>query len=47
VRGKTIAQILDIQEQYYVGIDIDGNDFTSSRFLSDDKIHNILAFKGV
>ena len=39
VRGKTIAQILDIQEQYYVGLDIDGNDFTSSRFLSDDKIH--------
>ena len=39
VRGKTIAQILDIQEQYYVGLDIDGNDFTSNRFLSDDKIH--------
>lgn len=39
VRGKTVAQILDIQEQYYVGLDIDGNDFTSSRFLSDDKIH--------
>lgn len=39
VRGKTIAQILDIQEQYYVGIDTNGNDFTSSRFLSDDKIH--------
>ena len=39
VRGKTIAQILDIQEQYYVGLDIDGNDFTSSRFLSDDKIY--------
>jgi hypothetical protein len=39
VRGKTIAQILDIQKQYYVGLDIDGNDFTSSRFLSDDKIH--------
>jgi hypothetical protein len=39
VRGKTIAQILDVQEQYYVGLDIDGNDFTSSRFLSDDKIH--------
>lgn len=38
VRGKTIAQILDIQERYYVGLDIDGNDFTSSRFLSDDKI---------
>lgn len=39
VRGKTIAQILDVQEQYYVGLDIDGNDFTSSKFLSDDKIH--------
>ena len=39
VRGKTIAQILDVQEQYYVGLDIDGNDFTSSRFLSGDKIH--------
>ena len=39
VRGETIAQILDIQEQYYVGLDIDGDDFTSSRFLSDDKIH--------
>jgi len=39
VRGKTVAQILEIQEQYYVGLDIDGNDFTSSRFLSDDKIH--------
>jgi len=39
VRGKTIAQILDIQEQYYIGLDIDGNDFTSSRFLSNDKIH--------
>lgn len=39
VRGKTIARILDIQEQYYVGLDTDGNDFTSSRFLSDDKIH--------
>jgi hypothetical protein len=39
VRGKTIAQILDIQEQYYVGLDIDGNDFTSSIFLSDNKIH--------
>lgn len=39
VRGNTIAQILDIQEQYYIGLDIYGNDFTSSRFLSDDKIH--------
>ena len=39
VRGKTIAQILDIQEQYYIGFDIDENDFTSSRFLSNDKIH--------
>jgi len=39
VRGDTIAQILDIQEQYYVGIDINGKDFTSSIFLSDDKIH--------
>ena len=37
VRGKTIVQILDIQDQYYVGLDIDGNDFTSS--ISDDKIH--------
>lgn len=39
VRGDTIAQILDIQEQYYIGIDINGKDFTSSRFLNDDKIH--------
>jgi len=39
VRGKTIAQILDIQEQYYIGLDIDGNDFTSSIFLSDSKSH--------
>ena len=38
-KGKTIAQILDIQEQYYIGLDINGNDFTSSRFLSDDKIY--------
>jgi hypothetical protein len=39
VRGDTIAQILDIQEQYYVGVDINGKDFTSSRFLNNDKIH--------
>ena len=39
VRGDTIAQILDIQEQYYIGLDINGKDFTSSRFLNDDKIH--------
>ena len=39
VRGNTIAQILDIQEQYYVGLDINGKDFTSSRFLNCDKIH--------
>ena len=39
VRGDVIAQILDVQKQYYVGIDTNGNDFTSSRFLSDDKIH--------
>lgn len=39
VRGGTIAQILDVQEQYYVGLDINGKDFTSSRFLNDDKIH--------
>ena len=39
VRGETIAQILDIQEQYYVGLDINGKDFVSSRFLNDDKIH--------
>ena len=39
VKGDTIAQILDIQEQYYVGLDINGKDFTSSRFLNDDKIH--------
>jgi len=39
VRGNIKAQILDVQEQYYVGIDTNGNDFTSSRFLSDDKIH--------
>ena len=39
VRGDTIAQILDIQEQYYVGLDINGKDFTSSRFLNDAKIH--------
>ena len=39
VRGNITAQILDVQEQYYVGIDTNGNDFTSSRFLSDDKIH--------
>lgn len=39
VRGDTIAQILDIQEQYYVGLDINGKDFVSSRFLNDDKIH--------
>lgn len=39
VRGDTIAQILDIQEQYYVGLDINGKDFVSSRFLNVDKIH--------
>ena len=39
VKGNTIAQILDIQEQYYVGVDINGKDFTSSRFLNNDKIH--------
>lgn len=39
VRGDTIAQILDIQEQYYVGLDINGKDFVSSRFLNSDKIH--------
>ena len=39
VKGDTIAQILDIQEQYYVGLDINGKDFISSRFLNDDKIH--------
>ena len=39
VRGDIIAQILDIQEQYYVGLDINGKDFVSSRFLNDDKIH--------
>lgn len=39
VRGDTIAQILDIQEQYYIGLDINGKDFVSSRFLKDDKIH--------
>ena len=39
VRGNTIAQILDIQEQYYIGLDINGKDFVSSRFLSGNKIH--------
>ena len=39
VRGDTIAQIVDIQEQYYVGLDINGKDFVSSRFLNSDKIH--------
>ena len=39
VRGDTIAQILDIQEQHYVGLDINGKDFVSSRFLNGDKIH--------
>lgn len=39
VRGDTIAQILDIQEQYYVGLDINGKDFVSSRFSNVDKIH--------
>lgn len=39
VRGDTITQILDIQEQYYIGLDINGKDFVSSRFLNDDKIH--------
>ena len=39
VRGDTIAQILDIQEQYYIGLDINGKDFVSSRFLNSDKIH--------
>lgn len=39
VRGDTIAQILDIQEQYYIGLDINGKDFVSSRFLNDNKIH--------
>ena len=38
VRGDTIAQILDIQKQYYIGLDINGKDFVSSRFLNDDKI---------
>ena len=35
VRGKTIMQISDIQGQYYIGIDIYGNDLTSR----SDKIH--------
>ena len=39
VRCDTMAQILDIQEQYYIGLDINGKDFTSSRFLNDNKIH--------
>ena len=39
VRGDTVVQILDIQEQYYVGLDINGKYFVSSRFLDDDKIH--------
>lgn len=39
VRGDTIARIVDIQEQYYVGFDINGKDFVSSRFLNGDKIH--------
>ena len=39
VRGDTIAQIVDIQKQYYVGLDINGKDFVSSRFLNGDKIH--------
>ena len=39
VRGDTIAQILDIQEQYYVGLDINGKYFVSSRFSNVDKIH--------
>lgn len=39
VRGDIIAQILNIQEQYYVGLDINGKDFVSSRFLNGDKIH--------
>ena len=39
VRGDTIAQILDVQEQYYVGLDTNGKDFVSSRFLNSDKIH--------
>lgn len=39
VRGDTIAQIVNIQEQYYVGLDINGKDFVSSRFLNGDKIH--------
>ena len=39
VRGDTIAQILDIQKEYYVGLDINGKDFTLSKFLNDDKIH--------
>lgn len=39
VKGDVIAQILDVQEQYYVGFDTEGKDFTASRFLSDDRIH--------
>lgn len=39
VRDDTIAQIVNIQEQYYVGLDINGKDFVSSRFLNGDKIH--------
>lgn len=39
VRGDTVAQILDIQEQYYIGRDTNGKDFVSSRFLDDNKIH--------
>ena len=39
VRGDTIAQILNIQKQYYIGLDINGKDFVSSRFLNSDKIH--------
>ena len=39
VKGNIVAQILDVQEQYYVGLDTEGNDFTSSKFLSGDKMH--------
>ena len=39
VRGNTIAQILDVQEQYYIGLDTNGKVFVSSRFLNSDKIH--------
>ena len=39
IKGDVIAQIIDVKEKYYIGVNIEGEDFTASRFLSDNKMH--------